>query len=115
MHELSIALSLVEGVLEQTEKQGGLKVEAVHLKLGVLSGVDKDALSFSYTVAIEGTPLAQSRLVIEEVPLTIHCPSCGGERTLAAMEDFSCPICKTPAQDIVRGREIEITGLEVAA
>jgi len=115
MHELSIALSLVEGVLEQAEKQGGLKVEAVHLRLGILSGVDKEALAFSYTVATEGTPLAQSRLVIEDVPLTIHCPSCGGERTLSTMQDLSCPVCKTPAQETVNGREIEIAALEVAA
>ena len=115
MHELSIALSLIEGVLEQSEKRGGLKVEAVHLKLGVLSGVDKEALAFSYTVAIEGTPLANSRLVIEDVPLAIHCPSCGGERTLSTMQDFCCPVCKTPAQEILRGREIEIAALEVVA
>ena len=34
------------------------KVSAVHLRLGALSGVVKDALLFSYEVACQDTPLA---------------------------------------------------------
>ena len=44
MHELSIAMSIVEMAEEESEKRGGLTVSAVHLKLGLLSGVVKEAL-----------------------------------------------------------------------
>ncbi len=48
MHELSIALSMIEMATEESNKRGGAKVDVVHLKLGRLSGVVKDALLFSW-------------------------------------------------------------------
>ncbi len=66
MHELSIALSIVDGVREEAEKRGIASVGAVHLRLGPLAGVDRDALLFSYPMACEGTPLENSRLEITD-------------------------------------------------
>jgi len=115
MHELSIAVSMVERIIEESESRGGLQVEAVHLKLGVLSGVDKNALAFSYEIACEGTFLVGSRLVIEMVPLLIYCETCKTERTPESIHQIYCPDCHTPAQKIIRGRELEVAALEVAA
>ncbi len=115
MHELSIALSMIDGVLEEAGKRGGPKVEAVHLKLGVFSGVDEDALRFSYGLACEGTLLEGSRLLIEKIRLLIYCPKC--EMEIAAQSEYQlcCSICLTPAERIVHGQEMEVTGLEIAA
>ena len=66
MHELSIAISIVEGVSEELQERGNPKLHAVHLTLGRGSGVVREALLFSYDVACEGTPLAGSRLIISE-------------------------------------------------
>ena len=115
MHELSIALSMIEGVLEEAHKQGDVRVEAVHLKLGAFSGVDKDALKFSYGIACEGTALEGSRLVIQQVPILMYCPMCDAERTLPSVQQLCCPDCNTPADDIRSGRELEVTALEVSA
>jgi len=115
MHELSIAVSMVERIIEESENRGGLRVEAVHLKLGVLSGVDKDALMFSYEVACEGTFLAGSTLVIDSVPLLIYCDSCGAEGAPESMQHIACPRCQRPSHKIVRGRELEVSALELAA
>ncbi|MFI5070488.1 MAG: hydrogenase/urease maturation nickel metallochaperone HypA, partial [Terriglobales bacterium] len=46
MHELSIAMSIVE-LAEEEAQQRNAQVTAVHLKLGALSGVVKEALCFS--------------------------------------------------------------------
>ena len=77
MHELSIALSLVDLGMEEAEKRG-VHVEAVHIRLGALSGIVRDALVFSYQVASEGTTLQNSRLVIQE--------TAGTELELVALE-----------------------------
>jgi hydrogenase nickel incorporation protein HypA/HybF len=114
MHELSIALSMIDGVLEHAKKQGDVHVEAVHLKLGAFSGVDKDALEFSYGIACEGTPLQGSRLIIEQVPIAIFCPTCSMEHILASPQQMCCPECQTPAYDVRSGRELEITALEIS-
>jgi len=68
MHELSLALSLLEGIEAECASRGGLRVRAVRLRLGARSGVSFDALEFAYTAACEGTPLAGSRLVAETTP-----------------------------------------------
>jgi hydrogenase nickel incorporation protein HypA/HybF len=115
MHELSIALSMIDEIVEQSEARGGLDVEAVHLKLGVFSGVDKAALLFAYELACEGTPLQGSRLVIATVPLLIYCPQCKQQRTPLSVYQLCCPDCLVPTQDIITGREIEVESLEVAA
>lgn len=115
MHELSIAISMIERIMEESDHRGGLAVEAVHLKLGVFSGVDKDALLFAYDLAAEGTPLQGSRLLVEAVPLVIYCPACKRQRTPVSLYEICCPDCRVPAQEIVTGREIEVASLEVAA
>ena len=62
MHELSIALSMIEMATEEARRRGGARVNALHLKLGPLSGVVKDALLFSFEVACIGTMLEGSSL-----------------------------------------------------
>ena len=66
MHELSIAMSIVEVASEEAQRQGGARVDAVYLRLGALSGVVKDALLFSWDLACEDSPIAGARLEIEE-------------------------------------------------
>ena len=78
MHELSIALSIVEGAREEAERHGGGRVAAVHLKLGPLAGVAREALEFSYDLACEGSELEGSRLVVEPAP--------GNELEVTALE-----------------------------
>src|SRR5215468_6371369 len=115
MHELSIAMSIIEGAAEEALRHGAVKVEAVHLKLGPLSGVARDALLFSYELACEGTALEGSRLIIEDVPATVFCQSCEVERALTSIQSMRCPVCDTPATQISHGREIELVALEFVA
>ena len=50
MHELSIAMSIVDMAQEEAERRD-VKIDAVYLELGPLSGVVADALLFSYEMA----------------------------------------------------------------
>ncbi|MGA9994950.1 MAG: hydrogenase maturation nickel metallochaperone HypA [Pyrinomonadaceae bacterium] len=113
MHELSIAMSMIEMAAEEAERRGGVSVHAIHLKLGDLSGVVKEALLFSYGMACEGTPLEGSRLVIEEVPVAVYCPACQMETTLDSVQLFCCAVCHAPTSQVVRGRELEVVALEI--
>ncbi len=113
MHELSIAISIIEGAAEEARRHGDVKVNAVHLKLGALSGVAKDALLFSYELACEGTALEGSRLVILEIPVMTFCPRCEIERAPASIQWLSCPVCGAPTPQVAQGREIEVVALEI--
>lgn len=112
MHELSIAMSIVEIAEEEAERRGA-RIEAVHLKLGALSGVVKEALSSCYEMACEGTPLKGSRLVVEDIPVVIFCASCNAQHPLSSMQLFCCPECGMPTSEIVQGKELEVVALEI--
>jgi hydrogenase nickel incorporation protein HypA/HybF len=112
MHELSIAMSIVDMAEEEAERRD-VKIDAVHLELGKLSGVVAEALLFSYEMACSGTRLEGSRLVIKEVPIEVYCPACKTQRILTSMQWFCCPECSTPTSDVIHGKELIITALEV--
>jgi hydrogenase nickel incorporation protein HypA/HybF len=81
MHELSIAVNIVDIACEEAERQGDSLVDTVYLNLGVLSGVVKEALLFSWELACEGTRIAGARLAIQDVP--------GREMQVTAIEVFA--------------------------
>lgn len=115
MHELSIALSIIEGAEDEVQRQGGGKVRAVHLKLGPLSGVVKEALLFSYDLACEGTSMEGSCLLIEEIPIRLYCRNCGAERDPVSGQRLHCGKCGSTECDLVKGAELELTSLELDA
>jgi hydrogenase nickel incorporation protein HypA/HybF len=112
MHELSIAMSIVELAEEEIEQRGG-RISAVHLKLGALSGVVKEALLSSYEMACADTCLEGSRLIFEDVPVIVFCPHCQAQRSLSSVQWFCCSECGTPTAEVVQGKELEVVALEM--
>jgi len=112
MHELSIALSIIEVAEEQSELHGNARVAVVHLKLGPLSGVVKQALLSAYDLAREGTALQECQLQIEEIPIIVNCPTCGDKRSVVSIQQMCCSVCATPTAEVISGRELEVTAME---
>jgi hydrogenase nickel incorporation protein HypA/HybF len=112
MHELSIAMSIVDLALEEAMNRN-VAIDAVYLELGALSGVVAEALLFSYEMACSGTPLEGSRLVIQEIPIEVYCAVCKLQRVLSSMQLFCCTECGTPSSEVIHGKELAITALEV--
>lgn len=68
MHELSIAMSLVELASTEATRPGIERVLALYVRVGDLSGVAVEALKFSFDIAAAGTPIEGARLEIEHRP-----------------------------------------------
>lgn len=115
MHELSIIQEVVAAALESAQEAGAVRVHSVTLRVGALAGVVKESLLFCYDVASAGTLLAGSRLEIEELPVVIRCARCQTDRALPGIQSFRCPVCGEPARDLVQGRELELTRMELEA
>jgi hydrogenase nickel incorporation protein HypA/HybF len=113
MHELSIAMSIVEFAQGEAERRGSPRVMAVHLRLGAFSGVVKEALLSCYEMACGDTLLAGSQLIVEEIPLVIYCSACDARRSVDPNQWFSCSVCGAPTPEIVQGTELEVTALEL--
>lgn len=113
MHELSIAMGVVEVATAEAGRRGADRVAAVHLRVGPLSGVVPAALRSAFELAREQEPaVAAAELVIEEVPVAAFCPACAGERAVRFPE-LACPDCGAPTPDVIRGRELEVFALEL--
>ena len=63
MHEMSVAMSIVQSVTDAVSSEGGV-VEAVSVRVGAMSGVIPEALTFAWGAASGGTALAEARLEI---------------------------------------------------
>lgn len=112
MHELSIALGIVDAAAEEAGRRGG-RIAAVHLKVGALSGVVPAALRSAFELARGQEPsVAAAELVVEDIPVAAYCPACAAERAVPFPE-LRCPACGTPTPEVVRGRELEVVALEI--
>ncbi len=109
MHELSITQSLVDAVLDRTGTQ---PVTGVHVRVGRLSGVLPDAMRFCFELISDGTPLAGAQLLIDEPDGVTRCRSCGTDTAMLDMIPL-CP-CGSADVEIISGRELMLTSVEVA-
>lgn len=99
MHELTIATSLVEALIEIAKKQSSSKIIAVNLRVGKLRLISLDQLRFSYEVLSKGTLLEGSKLTIEEAPGFTRCQNCGFAREFESSDTsfhFALPVMKCP-------------------
>ena len=78
MHELSIAMSILDMAEEEAGRRSA-EVNAIHVKLGLLSGVAKEALVIGLRSGSHRNASRNRRkLIIEEIPVMIYCPRCRG-------------------------------------
>jgi hydrogenase nickel incorporation protein HypA/HybF len=113
MHELSIVTSVVESVTESLANYPGARVLEVRLRVGALASVIPDSLEFCWGIAAEGTALTGARLVVNVLPVIMHCEPCDQDVTLDGVQSFRCPKCGEPVFDLRQGRELEIDSIEI--
>lgn len=105
MHEMSIAMGLLEQVLELAKRHGADRVEEIQVEMGVLRLVVPEALTAAFAIAAEGTPAAGAVLKMSETPLRAACNRCGRQYG-ADPGDFRCPGCGQADVQILAGNDI---------
>lgn len=113
MHELSIAMSIIDVACEESAARDEAVIVAVHVKVGRLSGVVLDALQSAFKIAREETALHEARLVIEDVPVMVDCPNCGCQQLADSIQNLCCGDCGTLSSNITQGCELEVVAIEV--
>jgi hydrogenase nickel incorporation protein HypA/HybF len=112
MHEMSIAESLLNIILQESKSHQASRVIAVALRIGELSAVVPESLRFCFELISQGTIVEGAELRVERVPVACRCEGCGTEFTVEDLL-FMCPSCQGRRVAILSGRDLTIQSLEV--
>lgn len=113
MHEMSIAVNMMEILKKEMERQGAERLKEVRLKIGELTAVEPESLRFCFEAITEGTIMEGAVLSIEEIGLTAYCPTCNTEFKLDRYFTTLCPGCGGRAGALISGRELDIVSMEI--
>ncbi|MYR44572.1 hydrogenase maturation nickel metallochaperone HypA [Streptomyces sp. SID5910] len=109
MHEMSVALAVVDQVAEAAQARSARGVRRVCLDVGELAGVVSDSLTFCFGLACAGTVLEGAELVARTVPGRASCAPCGRTWDTGMPPDLLCAGCRGAATELLAGRELRIT------
>jgi hydrogenase nickel incorporation protein HypA/HybF len=109
LHELAIAESVVQIAHRHAN---GRRVTKVQLKVGHLRQVVPSALSFSFELVAQDTPVDGAQLEMEEVPAVGLCRDCGAESRLESFP-LQCLECEGFDLEVLTGEELFVEFLEL--
>lgn len=112
MHELSIAMSILDAAQREMALRKGAELRKISVRVGELAGVDPEALRFSFDAIKRETAWAGVELELDYIPRTNRCADCGAHFGVKNGE-FGCPECGSTETSFVRGDELEIASLEL--
>ena len=112
MHELSIASTILDRAKAASERNSGARVTKIGLRIGEISGVDADALTFGFEALSKDTPFQGVVLEVEFCKRKQRCTACATE---FAPEGFSsvCPSCRSDASECIAGKELDVMFFEL--
>lgn len=112
MHEMSIAINVVEIAEETARKENAKKINEITLELGVLSGVIPDALEFCFESACKGTMAEGAKLDLIQLPANAFCEKCQFPFQSNEMV-ANCPQCNELIINVQGGRELRVKSINV--
>ena len=107
MHEMSIAVALVEQLESLAVENDATRIEEVAVRAGAMRGIVPEALDMAFEAAAEGTVADGAKIVLEVVPTVAKCRVCG-VRFEPEINSFLCARCGEADVEIVEGNEILI-------
>jgi len=115
MHEVDLMQRALDIALEQAVQRGAQRIHRITFRVGAESGVAPEVIEMAFAIAIQGTLAAGAQLAIDPVPLICFCQACDQEFQPADGDLLhTCPYCHNVGAEVRRGREFEITSIELS-
>lgn len=112
MREMSLAQSVVRIVEGTARQHGGTHVSAITLEIGLLAGVEIDALRSCFDAASRASLADGATLVIERPGGRAWCMSCGESVPLSSLIE-PCPRCGSHQLRVTGGNELKVCEIEI--
>ncbi len=112
MHEMSLCEGVLQVLEQNARSQGYARVKTVWLEIGGLSGVEPEAMRFSFDVVTRGSLADGAKLEIVALAGEAWCMPCAKTVTVQQRYD-ACPDCGSYQLQVTAGDEMRIKELEV--
>jgi len=112
MHEMSLAVSVLQLVENSAKVNGFSRVNTVWLEIGALAGVEAEAMHFCFDAVTKGTLAEGARLEIVATKGRGQCLDCGGSVFIEARYD-PCSLCGSYRVEPTGGMAMRVKELEV--
>jgi len=113
MHEVSLALSVLDIVVNKCQGEGYQAIDSVRVKLGRATNILPEAFAFAFDVVKQDTIAQKAKFILDLVPLGGVCNQCGKDFELEVNYILECPLCSSPSFKIHKGYEMEVVEMEV--
>ena len=126
MHEYSLAMDMMEAILQAAEENNAKKVNSVTISVGMLAHASPVQLEFCLNSLAQGTVAENAEYIFEEVEPTVEC-ECGysgkpfdGQEDpekdsydrLAQLSSMVCPVCGKRLS-IAGGHELFVDSVDI--
>lgn len=112
MHELSVALGIVNIAENEIKKAHATSVELIELEIGTLSGIEMESLNFVWPTAVYNTVLEHAVKKVNIIEGKARCIDCDSVFKIDHLYD-SCPKCNSYLKGIIQGKELRVKAIEV--
>jgi hydrogenase nickel incorporation protein HypA/HybF len=112
MHEMSIAMNIIELASEAARKEEARWISSIELEVGTLAGVMIESLEFCFEAAARDTLAEGAELKIVSIPAQGRCYDCDTIATLTSLTS-QCPDCGASLLHITDGKELKIKAITI--
>ena len=112
MHEMSIVAGVLEAVESSAVEAGAERVLKITLRIGDMTEVVDEALTFAFEALTEGTLCENAELEVIKVHPRSLCFECAAEFDHDRFHR-ACPSCGSYETQLLQGRELAIESIEV--
>ncbi len=106
MHELTVAASLLDALLEAAAHEDATAVVRARVRIGALSCIQEEALRFGFGALARGTIAAGCELEVVHAPARGECAGCGWTGEVTDPILFPCPRCGAVPVRTAEGRDL---------
>jgi hydrogenase nickel incorporation protein HypA/HybF len=110
MHELSLALEVIDLAAREAEKNEVTVIREIMIEIGDLSGVEAEAFELALELLVKDSVLEKASRKIIRTPGIGKCLTCDLEFEMKQMLT-TCPVCLCYPSEITGGREFRVLSI----
>lgn len=112
MHEMSLCRNLLDQALVLAREYNAQGIKSINVTMGPLCAIDAHHLQETFSHASSGTMADKARLIINKVPMIVHCMDCQ-EESQVVPDRMICNHCGSQHTRLVGGSEIMLHDIEL--